>query len=62
MVHSLDTPAFLWSHVPGAPKDKITFASDDMGWYPGFVMSRYFYHFEALEKKYPGLKINHEEI
>jgi len=60
VMHSLDTPVFLWSHQPGGALDKITVVSDDTGWFPGFVQSMYLYHFQDLENKYPGLKVNHE--
>ena len=60
VMHSLDTPLYIWSHVPGPPEDKITVITEDQGRFPGFAQERFFYHFESLEKKYPGLKVNFE--
>ena len=60
VMHSLDTPLFFWSHVPGPAEDKITVIPEDMSRFPGFVHERFFYNFESLETKFPGLKINYE--
>ena len=60
VMHALDSPLFIWSHVSGPAEDKITVITEDQGRFPGFAQERFFYHFESLEKKYPGLKINYE--
>ena len=60
VMQRLDSPLYIWSHVPGPAEDKITVITEDLSRFPGFAQERYFYHFESLETKYPGLKINYE--
>ena len=60
VMHQLDSPLYSWSHVQGPPEDKITIITEDQGRFPGFAQQRFFYHFEPLQAKYPGLKINFE--
>jgi len=39
VMHTLNSPVYLWSHQQGGALDKITVVSDETCWFPGFVQS-----------------------